>query len=250
MKKIKTELSEIRELISKINPVLMTFFVLSIVLMNLLANKSIDLSWLPGNDTANGEFGWLALDCGLMVSWMAFFTMDIVVRRFGPKASTQLTVVAVCINLIVCAVLLAAGSVPGAWGESYIPNGGDLVNSALDNTISGTWYVLMGSTIAFISSAIVHGITSNAVSKLFKDKEGLKSYAICSFVATSLGQFTDNMIFALIVSQIFFGWNIVQCVTCSLTGMLIEFIFSVIFVPLGHKIYKKTGITESVKETM
>ena len=246
--KIKNELSNLRNLISQINPVLMTFFVLSVVLMNLLANKSIDLSWLPGNNVDAGEFGWLALDCGLLVSWMAFFTMDIVVRRFGPKASTQLTVVAVCINLVVCLVLLAAGTLPGAWGESYIPDGGNIVNSALDNTISGTWYVLMGSTIAFISSAIVHGLTSTAVSKLFKDKEDLKSYAACSFAATSLGQFTDNMIFALIVSQMFFGWNIVQCITCSLTGMLMEFIFSVIFVPIGHKIYTKTANTGEVRE--
>ena len=248
IKKLKNEFAEIKSLISKINPILMTFFVLSVVLMNLLANKSIDLSWLPGNDTASGEFGWLALDCGLLVSWMAFFTMDIVVRRFGPKASTRLTIVAVFINLVVCLVLLLAGTVPGVWGESYIPEGGNLVNTALDNTISGTWYVLMGSTVAFISSAIVHGFASTAVSKMFKDKEGLKSYAVCSFVATSLGQFTDNMIFALIVSQIFFGWNIVQCITCSLTGMLMEFIFSVIFVPIGHKIYKKTGTKGEVGE--
>lgn len=248
IKKIKKEFVDLKDLISKINPVLMTFFVLSVVLMNLLANKSIDLSWLPGNNVDAGEFGWLALDCGLMVSWMAFFTMDIVVRRFGAKASTQLTIVAVCINLVVCMVLLLAGSLPGFWGESYVEIGGDLINQGLNNTISGTWYVLMGSTVAFIASAIVHGLTSTAVSKLFKDKECLKSYAVCSFVATSIGQFTDNMIFALIVSQIFFGWNIVQCITCSLTGMLMEFIFSVIFVPIGHKIYKKTGKVTEVNE--
>lgn len=248
IKKIKNEFVDLKNLISKINPVLMTFFVLSVVLMNLLANKSIDLSWLPGNNVDAGEFGWLALDCGLMVSWMAFFTMDIVVRRFGAKASTQLTIVAVCINLVVCMVLLLAGSLPGFWGESYVAEGGQLINTALDNTISGTWYVLMGSTIAFISSAIVHGLASTAVSKMFKNREDLKSYAVCSFVATSLGQFTDNMIFALIVSQLFFGWNIVQCITCSLTGMLIEFIFSVIFVPLGHKIYTKTKHQGELRE--
>ena len=235
----KNQWVDIKKLISQINPLLMTFFVLSVVLMNLLANKSIDLSWVPGNDTANGDFGWLALDCGLLVSWMAFFTMDIVVKRFGPKASTQLTVVAVLINLVVCAVLLLAGSVSGFWGESYIPVGGELINKALDNTISGTWYVLMGSTVAFISSAVVHGITSHGISKLFKDKESLKTYALCSFGATALGQFTDNMIFALIVSHIFFGWNLLQCVMCSLTGMLMEFIFSAVFVPLGHSISQK-----------
>ena len=241
LEKIKKEFQEVKKLVSSINPLLMTFFVLSVICMNLLANKSIDLSWLPGNDVSNGEFGWLALDCGILVSWMAFFTMDIVVRRFGPKASTRLTVIAVIINFVVCMVFLLAGSVPGQWGESYIPVGSDIVNSALDNTISGTWYVLMGSTVAFIASAVVHGLTSTAVSKFFKDKECLKSYAVCSFAATSLGQFTDNMIFSLIVSYNFFGWNLLQCVMCSLTGMFIEFILSVVFVPLGHKIFKRTN---------
>lgn len=236
--KIKNEWQELRELVSKVNPLLMTFFVLAVVAMNILANKSIDLSFLPGNDTNAGEFGWLALDCGILVSWLAFFAMDNIVRRFGPKASTQMTVIAVFINLIICGVFLLAGNINGFWGESYVEFGGELINNALDNTISGTWYVLMGSTVAFISSAIVHGLTSNAISKMFKDKEGLKAYAICSFCATSLGQFVDNMIFSLIVSYNFFGWNLLQCVMCSITGMLVEFLLSVIFVPIGHKIYK------------
>lgn len=238
VKKLKNELIEIKDLLAKVPPILMTLFVLSVVIMNLLANKSIDLSWVPGN---SGAYPWLALDCGLLVSWLAFFTMDITVRRFGAKASTQLTVVAVCINLITCALFFAAGRIGGFWGESYVEVGSDIINNALDNTISGTWYVLMGSTVAFITSAVVHGLTSSAVSKLFKseDRDNLKSYAVCSFIATSLGQFTDNMIFALIVSHTFFGWNLLQCVMCSLTGMLMEFIFSVIFVPVGHKISLK-----------
>ena len=168
MQLIKKQFSELKSTIAKVPPVLMTLFVLSVIIMNLAANKSIDLSFLPGNNTAIGEFGWLALDCGLLVSWMAFFTMDIIVRRFGPKASTQLTIVAVFINLLTCLIFLAIGKIPGAWGESYIDFGGDLINTGLNNTISGTWYVLMGSTIAFISSAIVHGLISSVLTKVFK----------------------------------------------------------------------------------
>ena len=238
LKRIEKEWNELKSLVSKVNPLIMTFFVLAVVAMNILANKSIDLSFLPGNNVDAGELGWLALDCGILVSWLAFFAMDNIVRRFGPKASTQMTCIAVFINLIVCGVFLAAGSINGFWGESYVEYGGDLINTALDNTISGTWYVLMGSTVAFISSAVVHGLTSNAVSKAFKDKESLKAYAVCSFLATSLGQFVDNMIFSLIVSYNFFGWNLLQCVMCSVTGMVVEFILSMIFVPIGHKIYK------------
>lgn len=235
----KKEWQSLRDTLSKVNPLVMTFFVLSVVAMNLLANKSIDLSFLPGNNTEAGELGWLALDCGILVSWLAFFAMDNIVRRLGPKASTQMTVVAVFVNLVICGVFLLAGNIPGFWGESYVEVGGDLINTGLNNTISGTWYVLMGSTVAFISSAIVHGLTSTAISKMFKNKESLKAYAVCSAFGTSLGQFVDNMIFALIVSLNFFGWNILQCVMCSLTGMLVEFLLSVIFVPIGHKIYKR-----------
>lgn len=233
IKKIKNEWFELKELIAKINPLVMTFFVLSVVLMNLLANKSIDLSWVPGN---NGSYPWLALDCGLFVSWLAFFSMDNIVRRFGPKASTKMTLVAVFINLVVCAVLLFAGTVGGEWGASYEFTG--QINEALDSTIAGTWYVLLGSTIAFITSAVVHGVTSFTISKLFKDKESLKTYAVCSLVATSLGQFVDNFLFAFIVSRVFFGWNILQCIMCSVSGMVVEFLLSFVFVPLGHKIYK------------
>ena len=233
IKKIKKEWLELTELISKINPLVMTLFVLSVVLMNLLANKSIDLSWVPGN---NGSYPWLALDCGLFVSWLAFFSMDNIVRRFGPKASTKMTIVAVLINLVVCAVFLFAGTVSGEWGASYEFEG--QINAALDSTIAGTWYILLGSTIAFITSAVVHGLTSYTVSKLFKDKESLKAYAICSSAATSLGQFVDNFLFAFLVSRVFFGWNILQCVMCSVSGMVVEFLLSFVFVPLGHKLYK------------
>lgn len=233
IKKIKNEWFELKELIAKINPLVMTFFVLSVVLMNLLASKSIDLSWVPGN---NGSYPWLALDCGLFVSWLAFFSMDNIVRRFGPKASTKMTLVAVFINLVVCAVLLFAGTVKGEWGASYEFTG--QINEALDSTIAGTWYVLLGSTIAFITSAVVHGVTSFTISKLFKDKESLKTYAVCSSAATSLGQFVDNFLFAFIVSRVFFGWNILQCIMCSVSGMVVEFLLSFVFVPLGHKIYK------------
>ena len=179
------------------------------------------------------------MDCGILVSWLAFFAMDNIVRRFGPKASAQMTLVAIFVNLVVCGVFLLAGTLQGTWGESYIEVGGELVNNALDNTISGTWYVLMGSTVAFISSAIVHGLTSTAISKTFKNKESLKAYAVCSALGTSLGQFVDNLIFALIVSLNFFGWNILQCIMCSLTGMFVEFILSTIFVPIGHKLYRQ-----------
>ena len=56
------------------------FFVLSVVAMNLLANKSISL-----------PVDWLALDCGIIFSWLAFLVMDMVTKHFGPRAAILLS---------------------------------------------------------------------------------------------------------------------------------------------------------------
>lgn len=218
---IQREWQETKALLNSIPAGVMTLFVLALVLMNLTANKELISI---GN--------WLALDCGMLISWVAFFTMDIVVRRFGPKASTKLTLVATAINLFVCLILLLVGSIPNNWAASYMLDGSvnQSINEALDATFSGTWYVLFGSTVAFITSSVTHAASYWTLSKITK-KELLKSY-----ISTSLGQFVDNMIFALIVSLNFFGWTLLQCITCAVTGMLVELIFELVFAPIGCKI--------------
>lgn len=225
---LNKEWAETKLLLANIPASIMTMFCLALVLMNLLANKQL---------VEIGE--WLALDCGMIVSWLAFFTMDMVVRRFGPKASTKLTLVATVVNLFVCLILVIVGSVPNNWGESYMPDGSinEHINNALDNTISGTWFVLLGSTVAFIASAITHAFANWSLGKLFKENNS-KSYLVCSYVSTSLGQFVDNLLFAIIVSLNFFGWNILQCITCALTGMVMELLFELIFAPFGYRITK------------
>ena len=60
-KKIKNILYEINLLIKSVPTILFTILVLSIFLMNLLANKNINL-----------PFEWLALDAGMLISWISF----------------------------------------------------------------------------------------------------------------------------------------------------------------------------------
>lgn len=227
---LKKEYIETKLLLKSIPATIMTMFCIALILMNLFANKQMV------------EVGqWLALDCGMLISWLAFFTMDMVVRRFGPKASTRLTIVATAVNLFVCLIMLIIGAIPNNWGAAYMQDGSinASINAALDSTISGTWYVLMGSTIAFITSAITHAAINWSLRKMFKNKNSSKSYLVCSYVSTSVGQFVDNLIFALIVSLNFFGWNFLQCITCALTGMIIELVFELIFAPFGYRITKK-----------
>ena len=215
--------------------VVLALFVLSIVSMNLLANKSIDL-----------PFSFLALDCGIIFSWVTFLMMDMTTKRFGPFAATLLSVLALVINLFIALMLFIASKIPGMWGEAYVDGSEDLINGALNNTFGGTWYVLLGSSIAFIVSAIVNNELNWAIGK--RTKEGnFRSFALRSYVSTFIGQFVDNLTFAFIVSINFFGWTAVQCLMCALTGAVVELLCEVIFSPIGYRVSKnweKTGVGE------
>ena len=227
--KFKHQILELRILLRSIPFPIVTMFAVSVIMMNLLANKSISL-----------PMDWLALDCGIIVSWVSFLSMDIITKHFGPKAATEVSVVAVAVNLLCCGFFWLGGVIPGMWGESFVDGSEAVINQALDNTISGTWYVLFGSTVAFIVSAVINNSLNYGIGRLFHlNPDGFAMYALRTYISTALGQFCDNLVFALIVSHFFFGWTLLQCVTCSLTGMAAELLCEVIFSPIGFRICKK-----------
>ena len=89
MNKIKSLIKEAVLLERSVPSVVSALFILSIVAMNLLANKSITL-----------PFDWLALDCGIIFSWLVFLLMDMVTKHFGPRAATTLSIIAlISVNL-------------------------------------------------------------------------------------------------------------------------------------------------------
>ena len=252
--KLKTELHEFELLLRSVPSAITVLFVMSVFAMNLLANKSVAL-----------PFDWLALDCGIIVSWLSFLTMDMIVRHFGPKAATELSVFAILLNLFWCMIFYIASMIPGSWGESYVAGSEALLNSALDNTFGGTWYVLAGSTAAFLLSSVVNNFVNWGIGKRLGDcnlvdrgvsdhssvdrgvsdhssvdrgsgRRGFGSYALRSYLSTAIAQFVDNLTFALLVSHIFFGWSLLQCVTCSLTGMVVELLCEVGFSFFGYRI--------------
>lgn len=236
-KRIKSELHEFRVLLKSVPSIIVVLFIMSVFSMNLLANKSISI-----------PMDWLALDCGIIVSWFAFFTMDILTKHFGPKAATEMTVLAIIVNLFFCFLLFIGSVVPGMWGEAYIEGSESLLNGALNRTFGGTWYVVFGSTAAFLISAIINNLSNYGIGKLFKrNPDGLAAYVLRAYVSTAVGQFTDNLTFALIVSHFFFGWTIVQCVTCAVTGMLVELLCEAIFFYPGFAITRRWK-SESVGE--
>ena len=225
---IKEFFKEYSLLLKSVPPLLMALFVVSVVGMNLLANKSIV------------NLSWLALDAGFLLSWLSFLTMDVITKRFGPRAGIMVSVTGLLINLLFALIFFIAAIIPGFWGESYVEGSQDIINNALDGTFRGTWYILLGSSVAFIVSAVVNCLLNYAIGKAFKkNPHGFLAFSLRAYVSTAIGQFVDNFLFALIVSHVFFGWSKMQCVTCALTGMIAELLFEIIFSPIGYMSLKR-----------
>ena len=206
---MKKFMSEFRRLLRTAPPVLVTLLVLSVVGMNLLANKSI-----------NTGLDWLALDCGILFSWLTFLSMDVLTHCYGPRAATGMSLAALLLNLLMALVFFLASRIPGVWGESFVDGSEAIINTALDNTFAGTWFIILGSSAAFIASAVLNNFLHYGIGKLLKERESFGS-------------------FALLVSRLFFGWTLLQCFTCALTGAVMELLFEVLFSPMGYRIAKR-----------
>ena len=233
--KLKLLFKEAKTLLRSVPSLIFGLYLVALVMMNLLANKSIDL----GVD-------YLALDCGLLFSWIVFLVMDLTTKRFGLKAANILTVAGLFVTLLISLVLFAAGSIKGIWSESFVFGAEEIINGALDNTFKGTWFVILGSGTAFFVSAVINNVLNYFIGKSLK-KDNFVAFAIRSYASTFIGQFTDNLLFALIVSLNFFGWSLTQCITCALTGAVCELLFEVVFSPIGYRIlrgWEKDGVGE------
>ncbi len=235
LEKIKREAREFKLFINSLPSAVCTLLIMAVFSMNLLANKSIAL-----------PFSWMALDCGIIVSWLVFLIMDIVTKHYGPKCATSLSVFAALINLFFSLIFFVASVIPGVWGEAEPPFLKEIISAALNNTFGGTWYVVLGSTAAFLIAATVNNFTNYGIGNLFKkNPDGALAYFSRTYASTAIGQFVDNLTFSLTVSRVFFGWTLTQCFVCALTGMIAELICELVFLRVGFKIcarWKKDGI--------
>ena len=219
---IRNELDDYRILLRNIPSLVLTLFVVSVIMMNLLANKEL-VTWR-----------YLALDCGFTLSWISFLCMDMICKRFGGKAAAKVSVLALFINLCACMLFKLLSMTPGMWGE-YYSTGMIEVNDGLNATFGGSWYVVLGSSTAMLVSAICNSVINQSVAKKLKIG-GFKAFAARSFISTGIAQFVDNLVFALIVSYHFFGWSAAQVFFCSVTGAVAELLCEVVFSPVGYRV--------------
>ncbi len=212
-------------LLRSVPAVVTALFAVSVISMNLLANKTLV------------QTDWLALDGGILISWLSFMCMDVITKRFGPGAASKIAVLAAGINLLTSLIFYVASIIPSE-ADDY---------TALNGILGGTWFILFGSTVAFLASAVINNFLNWGIGRaLRKDPDGRLAFALRTYVSTFIGQFFDNLIFAVIVFMGFapvfwdgFHWTFLQCVTCSLTGALAELLMEVFFSPIGYRVTRR-----------
>lgn len=234
MKKLKLIIEDYKYLLRSVPGIVTTFFCISVVVMNLMANKVI----------LNSKF--VALDGGLILSWIPFLCMDVITKKYGPKAATKMNIFALLVNLIFVLVFALVASLQIEIGNDY--KQGD-VFAAFDSVFTSTWFVLLASSIAFLSSGIINNSLNWSIGKLFKkNPNGKASFYTSSYISTFLGQFADNLLFAVLVFMVFapiywgYSLTILQCLGSAILGAIVELIVEIIFSPIGYKIYKKWQI--------
>lgn len=217
--------------------VLTACFCLSVVMMNLLANKIIF------------RLDFVAADGGLLVSWVVFLSMDIVTKAFGQRTATTLSFFALGINL--CVSLLF-------WLVSIIPTETDY--TAFNTTVGGVWFIVFSSSVAFIASAILNNCLNETIGRFFrKNPDGKAAYITRSYISTLVGQFFDNLIFAVLTFMVFapvfwgpeYSLTLSQCLGSAILGALLELMVEIVFSPVGYivlKRWKKEGIIRDRKE--
>ena len=232
--RLKNEYYEFNLLLRSIPATVVTLFVVSVICMNLLANKTLL------------QLDWIALDGGILISWLSFMCMDIITKHFGPKASNSISFLAAAINLLTSLIFLTASAIPS--------NANDY--TAFDSIFGGTWFILLGSTVAFLLSALINNTLNWMIGMSFRrNPDGKLAYAARTYISTFIGQFLDNFIFSLIVFVFFapifwdgFQWTVLQCAMCALTGAAAELMLEVIFSPIGYHITKKWHANSVGKE--
>ncbi len=235
MKKLITQMKDALRAIP--GPVT-ALFVLSVVSMNLLANKSIF------------NLPWLASTAGIFVSWISFLCMDSVCKRFGPKTSTLLNTFAMVVSLLAAILYMLIVKIPGIWAASYATSDysvSSAINAGLDSTFSSAWYIVIGSAVAMFLGGLVNSIVNKLVGSKVDKNDTFGGFAVRSFLSTAAGQFVDNFAFATFVSYVFFGWTMKQVIVCSFMMMLLELIFEAVFSPIGYKLsmnWKKEHVGE------
>ena len=176
------EKEHLKLLFRSIPGIVLTMVIVSIIMMNFLANKIIF------------SIDWIAIDGGIFISWLLFLSLDVVTKYFGPRAANRVILLSSLIYLFVALVFLGVSKIPTPGRDQ----------SAVNSILGGEWFILLSSITAFIISGLLNTALNCLVGNLFKKNpnSGL-SFFTRTYVSTVIAQFVDNLIFAVLCYMLF-----------------------------------------------
>ena len=214
---------------------LVALSVVTTVLMNLLANK-----------TLYSDGVYLSIDCGLMVSWVMFLVMDIATQRYGGKASFAITIFDVAVALAMSGIMVGVAAIPESPVSGWFQT--EEAAAAMNGLVGNSYLVILTSLFAFICSSGVDILSNITIGKLFNktktfegegNKRTFKGFIVYFFRAygsTFLSQLTDNLVFQGIAYPLLFT---IPCSPLSIflgatLAAVVELVVEFVFAPVGY----------------
>lgn len=187
-----------------------------IIIQNILATKNIDITIFT-------------VTTGILVSPLVFIIQDIQTEIFGYKKAKKMIILGYLMNFI--AIMLYTFSIS-------IPSSSTYTNQEAFTTILGTTpRIAMASFIAYMIGALIN---SKVMEKLKNKHE--KNLFFRAISSTVVGQFIDNMLFAVIA---FIGILPTQAIISMIVGgTLFEIIYEIIFYPITKKLIQKIKVSK------
>lgn len=187
-----------------------------IIIQNILATKNIDITIFT-------------VTTGILVSPLVFIIQDIQTEIFGYKKAKKMIILGYLMNFI--AIMLYTLSIS-------IPSSSTYTNQESFTTILGTTpRIAIASFIAYMIGALIN---SKVMEKLKNKHE--KNLFFRAISSTVVGQFIDNMLFAVIA---FIGILPTQAIISMIVGgTLFEIIYEIIFYPITKKLIQKIKVSK------
>lgn len=185
-------------------PFLWALYCASIVAMNVLAAKQIDILGLT-------------VTCGIFVSGFVFWSQDVVAEIYGTQESRQMVLACYGLSAIMTLMYQVAIAVPGSqfWD----------MQEAFESVLQTTMRITVASFVAYTIGSLVNVHIMGELKKKYP-----KSLFVRAVGSTVIGQLLDNGLFAFIA---FFGiLPINAIVSMMIGGTLVEVVTEIVLYPI------------------
>lgn len=221
---IKSQIVDTIKLLQAIPSLTLMFFILSVVITNLMAVKFIVNTNL------------MQVTGGLLLSWLPFLCMDITAKHFGAVASVKLNLFGLLIYLGCVLLFELVTHIQICTVTTNIDY------TAFNLIYSAQWKILVSSSVAYVASGIVNAFVHHLVGAFFKkNPNGKGAYYTQSYLSTFFGQFSDNFIFVGLLNCFLLGlsWPIMPVLGAALLGGTLELLTQMLFSVFGYKMLQR-----------